>query len=224
LRDRVIAFALPPGPLKVLCLGAHPDDIEIACGGTILGLAARSDVTATVAIATGSAARQEEGRAAAAAFWGEHLAEVAFLGLSDGRLPASWADLKQALEDLAARTSPDLIFAPRVDDAHQDHRLLARLVTTSWRNSLVLHYEIPKWDGDLGPVTHYVPVTAERAARKVELLNDSFPSQVGRDWWDAETFHALMRLRGVESRSRYAEAFSVTKAVVDLGGPDGQGT
>ena len=125
--------------------------------------------------------------------------------------------MKAALEELAQELRPDLILCPSRDDSHQDHRLVAELVPTAWRDALVLEYEIPKWDGDLGPVTHYVPVSAENARRKVDLLTASYPSQVDRDWWDDEMFLGLMRLRGVECRARYAEGFVIRKAVLTLG-------
>jgi LmbE family N-acetylglucosaminyl deacetylase len=137
------------------------------------------------------------------------------LGLRDGHLPAHWGTVKELLEEVAAgAATPDIVFAPRLDDAHQDHRLVAELAATVWRDTLVLRYEIPKWDGDLGPVTHYVPIEPGTAQRKVELLDESFPSQAGRDWWDDETFLGLMRLRGIECRHRYAEGFVVDKAVL----------
>ena len=102
-------------------------------------------------------------------------AKVETFGLPDGRLPAHWNETKESLEDVASRVHPDLVFAPRVDDAHQDHRLVGSLATTVWRDALVLHYEIPKWDGDLGAPTHFVGLTAEEARRKVQLLNESYP-------------------------------------------------
>jgi LmbE family N-acetylglucosaminyl deacetylase len=212
----MIALDLPGGPLSVLCLGAHADDIEIGCGGTLLALGATGRVSATHVILTGTESRQAEGRHAAQLFWKDAAAtpDVLTLSLPDGRLPAAWHDVKQALEDTATNVRPDVVFAPRVDDSHQDHRLIGRLVTTVWRNSLVLHYEIPKWDGDLRAVTHYVPLTQEQAAAKARLLDEAYPSQRGHDWWDEETFLGLLRLRGVECRSRYAEGFVSPKTVL----------
>jgi LmbE family N-acetylglucosaminyl deacetylase len=195
----------------VLCLGAHPDDVEIGCGGTLLQLAER-DAVVRVHVVTGTPQRAAESTRALGLF--APTAKVSFGGLPDGRLPAYWNDVKQGLEDLDV--SPGLVLAPRVDDAHQDHRLLGRLAATVWRDALVLHYEIPKWDGDLQPPTHYVALTPEQARRKVELLNECFPSQTGRDWWDDEMFLGLMRLRGVETRASYAEAFHTTKVRVTL--------
>lgn len=213
----MISFELPPGPLSIVCLGAHPDDVEIGCGGTLLTLAGSRDVQATVFVATGTTERHEEALKATARFLPGAAVEVEFMALQDGRLPAHWGEVKEALERVAAATpAPGLVFAPRLDDAHQDHRLLAELAPTVWRDALVLRYEIPKWDGDLGRVTHYVPLAPELARRKAELLHECFPSQAGRDWWDDETFLGLVRLRGVECRQSYAEAFVVDKAVVDV--------
>ena len=208
----MLSLHLPEGDLTVLALAAHPDDVEIGCGATLLRLGQIRSVTGHVLVCTGSPERREESRTAARRFWPSAPAQLHTADLPDGRLPAHWGDVKELLEGTAAQVQPDLLFVPRRDDAHQDHRLLAELVPTVWRDALVLHYEIPKWDGDLGAVTHYVPVDAQTARRKVELLEECYPSQRGRDWWDAETFLGLMRLRGMECRSRYAEAFVVSKA------------
>jgi LmbE family N-acetylglucosaminyl deacetylase len=212
----MIPFRLPDGPLSVTCLGAHPDDIEIGCGGTILALAASRQVMATHVILTGEAERRQEAVRAAELFWAEapHPPRVVNTNLPDGRLPAHWDVVKQSLEDVAREVRADLVFAPRTDDLHQDHRLVAKLVPTVWRNSVVLHYEIPKWDGDMLPVTHFVPLSPEEMRRKVELLDKAFPSQQHHDWWDEETFRALMRLRGVECRATYAEGFVSPRTVL----------
>lgn len=213
----MLSLQLPDGPLRVVCLGAHPDDIEIGCGGTLLTLAGARPVNATVVIATGSGERSGEAQDAPAQFLPEADPDVHVLGLRDGYLPDQWGTVKDRLEEIAeASDTPDLVFTPRVDDAHQDHRVIGTLVATIWRDPLVLHYEIPKWDGDLGKVNHYVPLDDEVAHRKVELLDKCFPSQTARGWWDAETFLGLMRLRGVECRHRYAEGFTVEKARLDL--------
>lgn len=211
----MIGLALPGGPLQVLCVGAHPDDVEIGCGATLLTLAARREVRADVLILTGAPDRQDESTRAVELFLGDAGAPPSFAGLSDGHLPAHWDEVKDSLEACAARVAkPDLIFAPRVDDAHQDHRLIAELVTTVWRDSIVLHYEIPKWDGDLGAANVYVPIDDATARMKTDLLNESYPSQTGRDWWDDEMFLGLMRLRGMECRTRYAEAFLLRKTTI----------
>jgi LmbE family N-acetylglucosaminyl deacetylase len=203
------------GPLRLLCLGAHPDDIEIGCGGSLLELSRRRDIRVDFAILTGTDLRQAEALTAQALFLPEAAKTMHQAGLADGRLPQVWGEAKDFLMNVAATVpKPDLIFAPRSDDAHQDHRIVAEMATTVWRDSLTLHYEIPKWDGDLGTVTHYLPVSVDNAAEKVRLLDRAFPSQAGREWWDEETFRSLMRLRGVECKERYAEGFSVRKAVL----------
>ena len=203
------------GPLDVLAIGAHPDDIEIGCGATMLQLAGRADTTLAAVVLTGSDSRAAEATTALEAFFPG--ARLELHSFPDGRLPAHWDAVKDTLHELAARTSPDIVLCPRDTDAHQDHRLLGRLAPTVWRDALVLHYEIPKWDADLLPPTHYVPLAPEAARRKVALLDEHYPSQRARDWWDEELFLGLMRLRGVECKSRYAEAFSSHKVVLDLG-------
>jgi LmbE family N-acetylglucosaminyl deacetylase len=212
----VIDLRLPGGPLTVVCLGAHPDDIEIGCGGTLLALAQTRPLTVDYVLMTGSEDRHQEARTAASQFLAG--ADVTFhlSGFPDGRLPGQWDEVKLRLEDVAKSRRADLVLAPRTDDAHQDHRLVAELTTTVWRGALVLHYEIPKWDGDLGRVTHYIALDESIVRQKIDLLNRCFPSQVDRGWWDDETFSALLRLRGIESQCRYAEGFVVTKAVIDI--------
>lgn len=208
---RALTFASRPS--GVVALGAHPDDIEIGCGGTLLRLArAWPGLPVTVVVLTGTPERQEEARTAAEMFLPGCDVNVHTGDLPDGRLPASWGEVKQRLEDVAAGAGPaDVVLAPRTDDAHQDHRLVAELVPTVWRDHLVLGYEIPKWDGDLGRPAVYVPLDETLAHEKVRLLDKAYPSQHGRDWWDPETFLGLARLRGMECRSRYAEAFDVAK-------------
>ena len=210
------------GRLSVLAVGAHPDDIEIGAGGLLLGLAG-CPLRARYVVLTGTAERQAEARRAARAFLpGADLAIEAF-DLSEGRLPAAWAEVKEILEQVARSCSPDLIIAPSPGDAHQDHRIIAEIVPTVFRDQLCLGYEIPKWDGDLGRPSVYVPLSGETARRKVELLHKCFPSQWGRDWWDDEVFLGLARLRGMECRARYAEAFHCAKSLVVLGAAGREG-
>lgn len=214
----MIGLGLPSDALHVVCLGAHPDDVEIGCGGTLLALAGSRSIRVDYVLACGSELRHREARMATDHFLPGVEVTHHLNGLPDGRLPGHWDEVKQQLEDVARLDRADVVFAPRTDDAHQDHRLVAELVTTVWRDALVLRYEIPKWDGDLSGVTHYVPLDEPMARRKIELLNACFPSQSERPWWDDETFSALLRLRGVECNSRYAEGFLVTKAILDLTG------
>jgi LmbE family N-acetylglucosaminyl deacetylase len=214
----MIPLMLSSEELHIVCLGAHPDDVEIGCGGTLLRLAGSGcKITATVVVATGAGERYDEAMKAAPRFLPGADVDVQVFDLRDGFLPAAWEAVKEGLEAVARSATADIIFAPRLDDAHQDHRVVAEIVSTVWRDALVMRYEIPKWDGDLGRVTHYVSLEAETAQRKVDLLDESFASQVDRGWWDSETFLGLLRLRGVECRSRYAEGFLVDKAVLDLG-------
>ncbi len=205
----MIALSPPPGPLNVLCLGAHPDDVEIGCGGTLLELTARRDTSVSTVVLTGSPVRRREAEEAGPRFFPR--STVTVLDLPESRLPEHWGAVKSALEDLSKVHQPDMLFVPRVDDAHQDHRLIGQLATTVWRNTLTLHYEIPKWDADLVPPSHYVTLSEANARRKVELLNLSFPTQQHRHWWDDELFLGLMRLRGIETGGRYAEGFFASK-------------
>jgi LmbE family N-acetylglucosaminyl deacetylase len=204
------------GLRRVVLLGAHPDDIEIGAGGLLLALGDVPDLRVHYVLLTGAPDRRAEARAAAGAFLPAAHLTFALHDLPDARLPAGWAAAKGVVDAAAAAVDADLVVAPGADDAHQDHRTLAELVPTAFRAAPVLQYEIPKWDGDLGRRNFYLPMAEERARRKVELLNVSFPSQKCRDWWDDEVFLGLARLRGMECRSRYAEAFRCEKAVIQL--------
>jgi LmbE family N-acetylglucosaminyl deacetylase len=216
----VIGLAPPEGRLDVLCVGAHPDDIEIGCGGTLLTLQGRSSTTVTGLVLTGTVERRKEAEQALPRFFSG--ASVRTFDLPDGRLPAHWDTVKSTLEETAEELHPTLVLAPRPDDAHQDHRLVGKLVSTVWRDALILHYEIPKWDGDFGSPNVYVRLSDADARRKVDLLTECFPSQLHRDWWDDEFFAGVLRLRGVESRIRYAEGFLSTKLLLDLDRGDGR--
>ena len=202
-------------PLSVLIIGAHPDDIEIGAGGTLLSLAeSQPGLRAHYVVMTGTVDRQQEARIAASAFLPAADLTIELHDLPEGRLPAVWGQVKGLLEEIAPSCSPDLVVAPSRDDAHQDHRIIGEIVPTVFRDQLYLAYEIPKWDGDLGRPSMYVPLSSRIAHRKVELLHKCFPSQRGRDWWDDEVFLSLARLRGMECRARYAEAFRCAKSVI----------
>ena len=204
-------------PLSVLALGAHPDDIELGAGGTLLSLAESPlAVRAHYVVLTGTPDRHTEARNAAAAFLPGVEVSTALHGLPEGRLPAVWDQVKDILEETAKSCSPDLILAPSPGDRHQDHRTLAEIVPTVFRDHLYLAYEIPKWDGDLARPSTYIPLDADVLRRKIELLHKCFPSQRSRHWWDDEVFLGMARIRGMECHSRYAEAFTCTKAVVCL--------
>ncbi len=209
-----LPLSAPPGePLSVLAIGAHPDDIEIGAGGLLLGLA-ESPLRARYVVLTGTPERRAEARNAAHSFLPGADLTVEFHDLPEGRLPAVWAGVKEILEDVARSYAPDVIIAPSSADAHQDHRTIGEIVPTVFRDQLYLAYEIPKWDGDIGRPSVYVPVPAHLMQLKLELLHKCFPSQRDRDWWDDEVFLGLARLRGMECRARYAEAFTCSKSVI----------
>jgi LmbE family N-acetylglucosaminyl deacetylase len=216
----MLPFHLPgplAGPLTLLAIGAHPDDIEIGAGGTLLSLAeSRADLQVRYLVLTGTEERHLEARQAARSFLSGADLTIDLLDLPEGRLPAVWSQVKRVLEELARDFSPDLIIAPSCNDVHQDHRTIGEIVPTVFRDSLYLAYEIPKWDGDFGRPSMYVPFSNAVARRKVELLHECFPSQKSRDWWDDEVFLGLARLRGMECRARYAEAFTCTKSTILL--------
>jgi LmbE family N-acetylglucosaminyl deacetylase len=211
-----LQLSLPEGrPLSVLAIGAHPDDIEIGAGGTLLSLAqSQVGLRACFLVLTGTPERQVEARTAAAAFLSGADLSVRLCELPEGRLPAVWGEVKDTIEEVTTSFQPDVIIAPQPGDAHQDHRTIAEIVPTVFRDQLYLGYEIPKWDGDFSRPSMYVPLSADVARRKVELLHKCFPSQSSRDWWDDEVFLGLARLRGMECRAPYAEAFACAKSVI----------
>jgi LmbE family N-acetylglucosaminyl deacetylase len=200
---------------RILALGAHADDIEIGCGATLLALTrARSDLEVTWLVLGADGARAEEATASAARFLeGAGRVEVQVHGFRDGYFPYVGTELKDIFESLKADVDPQLIFTHTRFDLHQDHRLVCELTWNTFRNHLILEYEVPKYDGDLGAPNMFVPVSCELAEEKVRLLLEVFPSQSGKHWFDAELFLGLMRLRGMEahSASRYAEAFTCRK-------------
>jgi LmbE family N-acetylglucosaminyl deacetylase len=200
-------------PLSVLAIGAHPDDIEIGAGGLLLGLATVRPRVRYVVL-TGTAERHQEARNAARAFLPGADLTIDLFDLPDGRLPAVWGQVKEILVGLARSCSPDVIIAPSAGDAHQDHRIIGEMIPTAFRDQLYLAYEVPKWDGDMSRPSMYVPLPEGTARRKVELLHKCFPSQSVHDWWDDEVFLGLARLRGMECRARYAEAFRCDKSVI----------
>lgn len=209
-------------PLSVLAIGAHPDDIEIGAGGLLLGLSLARPAVRYMVL-TGTPDRQQEARNAAVSFLAGADLAMDFFDLPERRLPAHWEGVKDILEGIARSSTFDVIIAPSSADAHQDHRTIGEIVPTVFRDQLYLAYEIPKWDGDLGRPAMYYPMTESAGRRKLELLHKCYPSQHGRDWWDEEVFLGLARLRGVECRSHYAEAFYCAKSVFVPGGSTGCG-
>lgn len=210
---------VPDGrPLTVLCLGAHSDDIEIGCGGTVLTLLDRhpgARVHWVVFAAAGDAERAAEAQAGAARCLAAAGArEVVLHGFRDGFFPAEFTRLKDCFEALKGAVAPDLVLTHRRADHHQDHRLLAELTWNTFRDHLVLEYEIPKYDPDLGNLNLFVPLTRERAEAKIAILMEVFASQRRRAaWFTPDTFHGLMRLRGLQcaAPSGLAEGFQAAK-------------
>jgi LmbE family N-acetylglucosaminyl deacetylase len=206
------------GPLRLLCLGAHSDDLEIGCGGTVMRLLGEhrgSSVHWVVLSATPD--REREARASAgdvlaAAGW----SAVVVKGFRESFFPAAWSDIKATFEDIKRAFEPDVVFCHRAVDAHQDHRVVGELAWNTFRDHLVLEYEIPKYEGDLGSPNLYVPLPRSLAERKVELLLHHFASQSTRRWFRADTFHGLMSIRGVECNAPdgRAEAFHARKITV----------
>jgi LmbE family N-acetylglucosaminyl deacetylase len=207
-------------PDAVVALGAHCDDIAIGAGGSLFTLCSARPGTRVEALVLsgGGTEREDEEHAALAGFCPGANLRVTVLKLPDGRLPAHWDEAKEGLEDLRERVDPDIIFAPNRFDAHQDHRGLAELVPTAFRDHLVLGYEIVKWDGDLGRPSAYQALRDDVAEAKVALLQTHYPSQRARPWYDREAFLGLARIRGIECGARYAEAFHVNKFTLDLAG------
>jgi LmbE family N-acetylglucosaminyl deacetylase len=204
--------------LRVLCLGAHSDDIEIGCGGTLLRLLAErpgSEVDWVVFSAGGE--REREARASAADFLGSAgRASVQVLGFRESYFPSQWAAIKDAIEQVRRAESPDLVLTHHRRDEHQDHRVLAELSWNTFRDHVIAEYEIPKYEGDLGAPNVFVPLPAELARRKVELLLRHFPSQAGKAWFRRGTFEGLMGVRAVECAAPdgFAEAFHCRKLVL----------
>lgn len=212
-----LSFPARAGPLKVLCLGAHSDDIEIGCGGTILRLLSEHKELEIFWVVLGASnQREQEARNSAALFLGSaKKKEVIVKNFRDGFFPFEGTEIKEYFEKLKA-TTPDIIFTHQRKDAHQDHRLLAELTWNTFRNHLILEYEIPKYDGDLGQPNFFVPLEREVYEQKVEYLMQAFATQRSKQWFDRDTFLGLMRLRGMEcvSPSAHAEAFYSRKVVV----------
>lgn len=208
----------PNAALQVLCLGAHSDDIEIGCGGTILRLAVEyPSCVFNWVVFTASGLRREEAQRSADLFVGPARIRGPLLKtFPDCLLPYVATDVKACFEGLKASLFPDLIFTHNRKDAHQDHRLIAELTWNTFRDHLILEYEIPKYDGDLGKPGFFVPLDLEICQRKVRYIMDAFPSQHTKSWFEPETFLALMRLRGMECQapSGYAEAFYCRKMVL----------
>jgi LmbE family N-acetylglucosaminyl deacetylase len=201
--------------LSVLCLGAHSDDIEIGAGGTLIGWL-RQGIRLDIhwCVLSGIDGRGKEARASADELLeGAARRTIEILDFRDGFFPEKGDQIRSWFGTLKGRVNPDVILTHRRDDAHQDHRQISRLAWNTFRDHLILEYEIPKWDGDMGRPNVYMPISESVIQRKVSLLMAHFGSQRSKDWFDAETFLSLARLRGMECRApeRYAEAFIARK-------------
>lgn len=205
---------------EIAVLGAHCDDIAIGMGGTLLTLArARRGLRVhALVLSGGGTERETEERDALAAFCPDAELAVTVLDVPDGRAPQHWDRVKQALHEFRQSCEPDVVFATQRNDAHQDHRMLAELVPTEFRDHLTLGYEILKWETDTPTPNVYSPLDSAIAEEKVKLLHAHYPSQVGRDWFDELSFLGLSRLRGVQCRSPHAEAFVADKLIMNFGG------
>lgn len=205
---------------KILCIGAHPDDIEIGCGATLLQWSSTQKLSEMVwFVASGAGERRgEQQESASRYFERSNSSRLVHANFTDNRFPTEYQAIKDSLVELSRDYQPDLIFTHRLEDRHQDHRLLAELTWNVWRNSLVLEYEIPKWEGDLGHPQLYSEVEESLAEQKIAWLAECHASQAVKDWFDADLFRGLMRIRGSECRSfsRMAEAFHLRKSILRL--------
>jgi LmbE family N-acetylglucosaminyl deacetylase len=200
--------------LSVLCLGAHSDDIEIGAGGTILTVSEQRPVRVRWVVFSATGARAEEARASANDFLSRaETAQIDTYDVRDGFFPAEFERLKEIFETLKYEASPDLILTHHRHDHHQDHRTIAELTWNTFRNHLILGYEIPKYDPDLGNPNLFMPLSTQAAERKVDNLVKHFTTQRVRRWFEPETFNGLMRVRGVQAAapSGLAEAYYAPK-------------
>jgi LmbE family N-acetylglucosaminyl deacetylase len=217
----MLALNLPQdssAPLRLLLLGAHSDDIEIGCGGTLLTLlSTRAHLEVSWVVFSASGPREQEARASAALFLGSagRHGHVIVQGFRDGHFPYQGAEIKQFFESLKRDVDPHLIFTHYREDRHQDHRTVSDLTWNTWRHHLILEYEVPKYDADLGQPNLFVPLAEEVCARKARHICEAFRSEGNKGWMSEDTFLALARLRGIECATpqRYAEAFYCRKMV-----------
>jgi LmbE family N-acetylglucosaminyl deacetylase len=213
-----LILSRPEAPLRVLCLGAHADDIEIGCGGFILSLiAGHRAVEVHWVVFSAPEPRATEARLGASLFLeGAQKTHLSLEQFQDGFFPSEAVRIKERFEELKRETMPDVVLTHYRDDRHQDHRVLSDLAWNTFRDHWILEYEIPKFDGDLGSPNVFVPLARPMCERKVAHLDRAFGSQRDKHWFSDETFLGLMRLRGMECRAPggFAEAFYVRKTVI----------
>lgn len=213
----MMQLSFPTESPRVLCLGAHSDDIEIGCAGTLLTWRERyPDLQVCWVVLNAIGERESEARRSARALLGKSLHSLHLASFPDGLLPAHLAEAKAYLQQVRAAFPADVVLCHRLEDRHQDHRLIGEMAWQTWRDQLILEYEIPKYEGDLGQPNTYVPLSARVAQRKVRHLMKHFGSQRSKSWFTDGLFNGLMQVRGIECRagSGYAEAFHVRKMVL----------
>ena len=199
----------------VVALGAHADDVEIGAGGTLMQLlAAHPRTRVHWVVFSGDGERGVEAEESARALLGACLGSLHLHEVRDGFLPREWSGVKEMLLQIARQVTPDIVFAPALDDAHQDHRALGELAWQAFRGAMILGYEIPKWEVEQFSPALYVPVDDQVVDAKLRHLERHFTSQKIKAWFDAETFRSILRMRGVQCGSHYAEAFDVKKITV----------
>jgi LmbE family N-acetylglucosaminyl deacetylase len=203
-------------PLRILCLGAHADDIEIGCGGTVLRILQEHPGSRVLwAVFSGNRVRQQEARSSARDFLqGAGRSQVRCASFRESFFPDQWSLIKREFEALRGRMEPDLVLTHTRGDRHQDHRVLSDLAWNTFRSQPILEYEIPKYDADLGQPNLFVRLEPATAEGKVKRIETHFQSQRPKHWFERETFLGLMRIRGVECAARYAEAFHCRKWVM----------
>ncbi len=210
----MLTFDLPKSARNILCLGAHADDIEIGCGGTLLKwIKQRPDLTIHWVVFTAEGKRSSEARASAKALLQKNAHKIVIKQFRGSFLPFQGQKVKEFFETLKSPFQPDVVFTHYRDDRHQDHRLLSDLAWNTFRNHLILEYEVLKYDGDLGAPDFFVPLDEKVSRQKAAHLCRFFQTQTNKHWFSEETFLALMRLRGIECCSPYAEAFYCRKLV-----------
>lgn len=198
---------------SVLCLGAHPDDIEIGCGASLSMWFPRTTQIRWV-VFSGNSVRRPEAKASADCWLkGYRDSSLEIFDFEDGFFPHAWEQIKREFNQLSRTLQPDLIFTHNLKDRHQDHQVLAELTWQAFRNHTILEYEIPKYEGDLGHPNLFVPLEQESLFQKIDRLLTFYPSQTSKAWFDRELFLGLARIRGAECGKRYAEAFQVRKLV-----------
>jgi LmbE family N-acetylglucosaminyl deacetylase len=203
---------------RILCLGAHSDDIEIGAGGTLLQLSGQiPDLEIYWVVFSAPGPRAEEAKKSAEDFLRLFASKVIKIGsFRESYFPSEWPSIKDWFEEIKRMFDPDAVFTHYRDDRHQDHRILSDLAWNTFRNHLILEYEILKYDGDLGSPNVFVPLSEQLCTRKIELLMKYFKTQITKHWFTADTFAAMHRIRGIEcaSPTGLAEAFHCRKLVL----------